>query len=49
MTKVFGVERDTCEYPDCDEEAVVLIVHSLSSGLNTHVLCEKHRKELVKK
>jgi len=41
--KIIGVERNKCEYPNCQEQAVILRIHPLSSGLNTHVLCEKHK------
>ena len=42
------LKRDTCEYPNCENKAVVLVRHHLGSGLNTHVLCERHKKEALK-
>lgn len=44
MNKVIGVERNKCEFPNCENEAEFLVRHPLSSGLNTHVLCTKHKE-----
>ena len=49
MVKIFGVERNQCEYKNCKEKPTHIIQTGIQQGINTWVYCKPHAKKQAKK
>ena len=40
--KVFGIDREKCEHPNCNKKARLVLMTGWQWGFNTWVYCKEH-------